>query len=98
MPTYAIVRRVPGTSREELDAAGFRAAVCAYEYPGMRWIRSFWSPQRGEIVCYYDAANEQEIWEHAERARIPCDEVWEVDMMDPADYEAEAEAEAAGTS
>lgn len=86
MPMYAILRNMAGLSDEELDAAGYRAVACALEYEGLRWHRSILDRQRGTMICLYEARSEDEIREHAMRARIPCDEVREVEEVLPDPY------------
>jgi Protein of unknown function (DUF4242) len=86
MPLYAIRRNVGPISREELDAAGFRAVVCAAEYDGLHWERSFWNPAREELICYYVAKSADEIRRHSHQSNIPCDDVSEVTEMLPHVY------------
>jgi hypothetical protein len=86
MPLYTIRRRLPGATREDVDAASVRALLCAYEYPGMTWVRSFWDRAGNELLCIYEAASPEQLKEHAERSRIPCDEVVEVTEFGPDEY------------
>jgi Protein of unknown function (DUF4242) len=86
MPTFTVRRDVPGLTSEELDASAFRAIVCAVEYPGMRWLESFWDREAGRLTCIYEAASADEVFDHARRARIPCDEVHEVSVVGPGDF------------
>ena len=86
MPLFTIRREVPGLSQEDLDASAFRAIGCAIEYPGMRWLHSYWDREAGLLTCIYEAAGVAQIEDHARRARLPCDEVREVTMIGPDDY------------
>jgi hypothetical protein len=86
MPLFTIRREVPGADRTEIDAAAFRAIVCAYEYPGLRWVRSYWDAEAGELSCLYEAESAQQIEEHSRRSRIPCDAVREVIQFGPEEY------------
>ncbi len=86
MPLYAIRRELGTISREELDASAYRAIMCGYEFENMRWVRSFWDPEAGNITCLYEAVSAEEIREHARRARIPCTEVREVIEVIPEAY------------
>ncbi len=86
MPIYQVRRDIPGLSSEDLDAASFRAIVCASEMPGIHWIRSYWDEPRGVITCYYEAPDEETLRLHAKRARIPCDEVRVVKEVRPEEY------------
>lgn len=83
MPLYAIRRDLGQVTREELDASAYRAIMCAYDFEGMRWIRSFWDPEQGEIRCLYEAQDAAQVFEHARRSRIPCDDVREVIEISP---------------
>lgn len=86
MATYSIRRVVGSLTRDEVDAAAMRSLWCLANYPGVKWIRSAWDAERGEINCLYEAPNADAIREHAESAQIPCDEIREVSLIDPADY------------
>lgn len=86
MPLYRIHRDVGDISQEDLDAASFRAIMCAPQFPGLKWVRSYWDQEAGRLDCIYDAANPQQLEEHARVSRIPCDEVCEVTEMLPDTY------------
>lgn len=94
MPLYAIKRSVPGLTRGDLDGAALRAIVCAIQYPGLTWVRSFWSEDEGELLCIYEGASVEEIREHSRRSAIPCDDVAEVIELQPSDLTAFAPAAA----
>jgi hypothetical protein len=86
MPLYRVRRDVGDISQEDLDAAAFRAIVCAPQFPGLRWVRSYWDKGGGHLDCIYEAANPGQLEEHARVARIPCDEVREVSELLPETY------------
>lgn len=86
MPLYAIRREIPGLSREELDAAALRAIMCLFDFPDMRWLRSYWDEKLGVIECVYEAQDPDQIRDHARRSRIPCDEVRQVTEIGPEQY------------
>lgn len=86
MPLYAIRRDLGPITREELDASAYRAIMCAYDFEGLKWVRSFWDPEQGEIRCLYEAQDVAQVIEHARRSRIPCDDVREVIEIDPGLY------------
>jgi hypothetical protein len=86
MPIYSIRRVVGPMTRDEVDAAAMRSLWCLANYPGVTWMRSAWDAERGEINCLYEAPNADAIREHAESAQIPCDEIREVSLIDPATY------------
>lgn len=75
MPLYTVRRAIHNPTPEELDAAGARAVMCAYEFDGLRWHQSYWDAERGLMTCIYEAIDERQIIDHAKRSRIPCDEV-----------------------
>lgn len=86
MPMYFIRRDVSGLEPEDVEAAGFRAAICAYEYAGLRWIRSYWDREGHELHCYYEAESEAQVRDHSERSRIAVSEVREVQDIDPSNF------------
>jgi uncharacterized protein DUF4242 len=86
MPLYSIRRELGKITRDELDASASRAIMCAYDFEGMRWVRSFWDPEAGNITCLYEAASAGDVREHARRARIPCNDVREVTEVMPEVY------------
>lgn len=86
MPQYLIRRNVPGATPEEIDASAFRALVCAQEFEGLQWVESHWDRDGGVIFCLYEARSAGDLVEHARRARIPCDQVFPVQTIRPADY------------
>lgn len=86
MPIFQVRRILGHASKDDVDAAAFRAIVCAYEYPGMKWHESYWDAEREEMICIYEADDADQIFIHAERSRIACDEVREVTVIRPGDY------------
>lgn len=86
MPLYKIRRNVGPIIQEDMDAAAFRAIVCAVQFPGLRWQRSYWDKEAGVLDCFYEAASRQDIEDHARVARIPCDGVQEVAELLPETY------------
>ncbi|MCC6958213.1 MAG: DUF4242 domain-containing protein [Dehalococcoidia bacterium] len=92
MPLYKIRRVIGPATQEDVDAAAFRAIVCAPQFPGLRWVHSYWDPAGGCLDCYYEAANPEQVHQHAELSRIPCDEVVEVQPVEPESYRSQAAA------
>ena len=86
MPLYRIRREVGEISQDDMDAAAFRAIVCAPQFPGLKWHRSYWDQEKGLIDCFYEATGPTQLQEHARVARIPCDEVREVSELLPEVY------------
>ena len=93
MPLFLIRRDSPGLTQEELDAAAFRAITCAFYFSDMRWIRSFWDRKHEALFCVYEARDAQDVVAHAHRARIPCDDVIEVEHVGPELYVGEPSRE-----
>ncbi|HXG35895.1 MAG TPA: DUF4242 domain-containing protein [Dehalococcoidia bacterium] len=89
MPLYLVRRELPGATREDIDAASFRAIACAFTFEGLRWISSYWDADAGRIHCVYEAQSPQQIEDHSRRARIPCDEIRPVDQVLPEQYSEE---------
>lgn len=86
MPLYTIRREIPGDDREAIDAASLRAISCAYEFPGLRWIRSYWDEPAQALLCLYESTSPEQIQEHSRRSRIPCDDIREVVEIEPSVY------------
>ena len=98
MPLFTILRRVPGATRDDIDAASLRALICATEFPGLRWVRSYWDSDGETILCLYEGKDAEQIAEHSRRSRIPCDEVREIVEFGPDDYVAPVEESAAAAT
>jgi hypothetical protein len=90
MPLFLIRRDVPGAGEEDIRAGIVRAVSCAFTFDGMRWVTSYWDSQNGKAYCVYEAENEEQIRVHAERARVPCDEISPVLCIGPEDILAAA--------
>lgn len=86
MSIYRVRRDIGDISQDDLDAASFRAIVCAPQFPGLRWVRSYWDQEAGRLDCIYEAVDPTQLQEHARVARIPCDAVREVTEMLPDTY------------
>jgi hypothetical protein len=95
MTTYLIKRNVGDAGPNEYDAALFRALSCVYDFPGLKWLHSYWDRGTGVAYCVYEAVSVDQIQRHADLAQIPCDEVLEVLVSAPDTYEAGRIAEMA---
>jgi hypothetical protein len=95
MPLFLIRRDTPGLTQEDLDAAAFRAITCAFYFSDMRWLQSFWDKGSEALYCIYEARDAHDIYAHAARARIPCDDVREVSHVGPELYVGEGQREPA---
>jgi hypothetical protein len=87
MPLYVVKRDLPGVTPEILQSAAIRAKSCCAEMTNegqpVRWIRSFYLPQRAQTHCYFEAASQVAVEEANQRARIPFTEIAEVVEMTP---------------
>lgn len=83
MPFYRIDRTFPNWTEDDVGAARLRGEMCALHFGGMRWIRSFLDPALSHSICIYEAASEQDVWDHAAEAKLPIDAVEEVVELIP---------------
>ena len=86
MSLFMIRRDVPGASRDDVDAAAYRAIACAFNFEGLHWVTSYWDEAAGRLSCIYEAEGAEQLADHARRARIPCDEVRPVLELGPGNY------------
>ena len=87
MPLYLIRRDAdPGSSDEELESGAFRAFCFTFLYENMRWVTSYRDAEASRYYCIYEADNEEQLREHARRARIPCDEIRQISVVGPEKY------------
>jgi hypothetical protein len=79
MQTYLILRRAAWPTSAELDAAADRSSDAEEQMPDdVHWIRSYvLAEPHGDVgtICIYEARSPEAIREHAERARMPADEI-----------------------
>ncbi|HEU0075452.1 MAG TPA: nickel-binding protein [Dehalococcoidia bacterium] len=85
MSLFLIRRDVPTASEEDIRAGILRAVSCAFNFEGMRWVTSYWDRENERAYCVYEAQSAEQLRDHAERARVPCDEVLAVDCISPED-------------
>lgn len=79
MKTFVILRRSAWADGDELGAAAeVSSQVGAEMSDDIRWIRSYvLAEEDGRLgtACIYQASSAEKVREHAERARLACDEV-----------------------
>lgn len=85
MKLYAILRRSGWKSPQDLQVAAERSRKVGDEQMAneVRWIRSYVLEEGGGsvgTVCIYEAANEEAVRRHANKADLPVDEV--IPIMD----------------
>jgi hypothetical protein len=82
MNSYVIVRRLGGATAEELQASAARSKSEGDKMSDdLRWIRSYVTAESDGspgTVCVYQASSEEAIRDHAIRADIPVDEIFQV--------------------
>ncbi len=86
MPMFKIRRVVGEMTNDDMNAAALRSIWCLSDYPGLRWVNSLWDKDAGEVTCLYESRSAEEIRSHSEAARLPCDEVKEITVIDPDEY------------
>lgn len=87
MAYFVVERNLPGITPEMLQSAGMRAKTCCSEMTNegqaVRWIRSFYLPEKSQTHCYFEAATAATVEEANKRARIPFTQIAEVLEMTP---------------
>lgn len=87
MSYFVVQRELPGITSEGLTGAGLRIKTCAAEMSdtgqSVRWIRSFFLPEKEQTHCYFEAPNVDTVREVNERAQIPYLNILEVHEMTP---------------
>jgi len=83
MPKYIVVRTVGQLDKQEIKAASLKSIEALDQMPRVRWIRSYYSAEEGEIDCEYEAPSVELIYEHAQVARIPADRCSVVQELEP---------------
>jgi hypothetical protein len=82
MKTYVIIRRRGWATPALLERAAARSRRIGDDEMSdrIRWIRSYVTTDDGVLgtVCIYQAASPEAIREHAKRADLPADEIFEV--------------------
>src|SRR4051812_6338230 len=82
MKTYVIRRRDGWADGAELEKAAARSTSVGDEMPDdVRWIRSYVVQEVGGhlgTVCIYQASSPEAIRDHAAKAGLPADEIFEV--------------------
>ena len=86
MSKFIIARTLPPLSGEEMGAAAKRSIEVAQGMPGLGWIRSYFAANEGKMWCEYEAPNTEACYEHAKKAGLPIDAVFEVAEIDPASF------------
>jgi len=79
MPLYMIERKY--AEQLELSPDGVRALEEINADEGVNWLFSFFSADRRQSYCLYEAPSPDEILAAARRANLPADVIVEVDKV-----------------
>jgi hypothetical protein len=83
MPLFIVRREIPQADEDALRAGIMRAVSCSYNFEGMRWVTTYWDGRDSKAYCVYEAESIEQLRQHADLARVPCDEVMPVLCLDP---------------
>ncbi|HKU81181.1 MAG TPA: DUF4242 domain-containing protein [Candidatus Tumulicola sp.] len=82
---YIIERNVPGAGQltaDELKAVSQKSCGVLDGMTGITWIQSYVTGDK--VYCFYEAADEERIREHARQGGFPVDRISEVSaIIDP---------------
>jgi hypothetical protein len=81
MTLFTIERDFGHLTDNELEAAAFRAKVCAPYFRGLRWIRSFRWAGLAYTRCFYVAETALDVKSHAMAAGVPHDDIRPVEEI-----------------
>ena len=79
MPLYVIERRY--AEQLELSSEGVKMLEEINADEGVHWLYSFFTADRRQSYCLYEAPSPEEIMAAARRANIPADVIVEVDKV-----------------
>ena len=79
MPLFMIERRY--VEQLELSPDGVRQLEEINADEGVRWLFSFFTADRRQSYCLYEASSPDEILAAARRANLPADVIVEVDKV-----------------
>ena len=87
MSYFVVERNLPGITSDELSGAGLRVKTCASEMnqegSEVRWMRSFFVPEKEQTFCFFEAPSMELVKELNERAQIPFTAISEVHELTP---------------
>lgn len=78
MHRYLIERTFPAGALDRLDAATKQRVNANNASVGVRWIRSFATPDKTRTFCIYEGPSEAAVREAAKLNQLPVDRVFEV--------------------
>ncbi|MAE40866.1 MAG: hypothetical protein CML07_08115 [Psychrobacter sp.] len=87
MSYFVVQRDLPGITPDQLTGAGLRAKTCAAEMSQegqpLRWLRSYFLPEKEQTHCYFEGPNIEAVKELNQRAQIPFSSIFEVQELTP---------------
>lgn len=87
MPTYAVQRKLPGITMEDLAAAQKAAIETSNKFSSegtpVKYIRSNFYPQDSRCTCLFEADGAEAVKKVNEDASIPFDIIEEVLDLNP---------------
>ena len=87
MGCFVVERSLPGITTDELSGAGLRVKTCASEMTQegkeVRWLRSFFLPEKEQTYCFFEAPSAEVVKDLNERAQIPFVSISEVKELTP---------------
>jgi hypothetical protein len=78
---FLVPRTEPFAGESDLDAAMFRALLCAQSFPGFKWIRTYYTEDSKKAFCVYEANSADDVRAYSRLANIPYDAVIEVEEL-----------------
>lgn len=81
MPRIIVERTFdPPLTEEDLRAVEQRMATCLELYQ-VRWIRSYWSNDRGRMICEYEASDVASVRKVQREAEASFEKVWAAEIL-----------------
>lgn len=89
MPRYVIERNFPDGLHLPIDAEGAAAAVLVGKVnaeEGVNWVHSYFTPDKKNSYCVYDAPNPEAIRRAGAKNGLPVGKISEVTVLSPSFY------------
>ena len=86
MPLFLVRRTNPFATATDLDAAMFRGLICSKAFPGLKWIRTYYTDGVSTAWCVYEANTLQDVAEYSRRASLAYDEIVEIAELTQESY------------
>ncbi len=86
MSLFLVRRTNPFATATDLDAAMFRGLICSKEFPGLKWLRTYYTEGVTTSWCVYEAASLQDVAEYSKRASLQYDEIVQIAELTDESY------------